>query len=110
MNDISLNILTFPLWWYTTGFSSYISWAKKRYHYHIQKTGLLVFARHIKEPLYGDYTKSGIIISFFARIILLVFKLLFFAVYLLFLCLLGFLYLLLLPLTVTMVAVQILGL
>ena len=107
MNDFPLNILTFPLWWYTTGFSVFKDWAKRKYHYHLQKTGLLVFAKHLKEPLYGDYTRSGIIISFFVRIILLVYKLIIFVLHVLLIGVLGFAYLVLLPALTMIIVFQI---
>lgn len=76
----------------------------------MHKTGLLIFARHLKEPLYGDYTKAGIVMSFFLRIFLLVYKLLVLGVRLLIVALLDVLFILLLPGILTMIIFQLLAL
>jgi hypothetical protein len=75
-------------------------------NYGLQQTGLLVFARHLREPLYGDYTRSGIIISFFLRIFLLAFKLLVFGLRFLVVSILFLLYLILLPAIIIMIVFQ----
>jgi len=108
-SNFPLNILTFPYWWYTVGFSLFWKWANRRRHYSLQKTGLLVFARHMKEPLYGDYTKSGIFLSFIIRIFLLGYKLLVFSIQMLILVLLGFCYTFLIPLIIIMIVFQMIG-
>ncbi len=48
--------------------------ARQNFGYGIKKTGIVLFARHLSEPLYGDYTRAGRIISFFLRIALIIFK------------------------------------
>ena len=74
MGTFTLNILSFPLWWYTVGAG--LTWKryKRQIHFAVTKSGILLFARHMREPLYGDYTRSGVILGFFLRTILLVFK------------------------------------
>ena len=64
--------IAFPLWWYGEGFV--IAWRHTlaRFQYVLRSTGLLIFLRNMGQPLYGDYTRSGRIISFFIRIVLLV--------------------------------------
>ena len=74
MENFPLNILTFPVWWYSTGLGLIWSWFNKKNHYFLEKTGLVLFARHMFEPLYQDYTKTGQILSFFIRIFVLIFK------------------------------------
>ena len=66
-----------------------------------------MFARHWNEPLYGDYTRSGIVISFFIRIVLLIFKTLFFFIQILYLSLAVLFYLVILPLGLIMFFYQI---
>lgn len=104
MDNLPLNLLTFPLWWYTVGWSLVWDWTKKELRFGLHKTGLLIFARHLQEPLYGDYTKAGIILSFFFRIFILIYKLIIFALRMLIVALLDLLYLLVLP-TVTIIIV-----
>lgn len=74
MNPFPLNILTFPIWWYSVGLKIALKNARQNFGYGIKKTGIVLFARHLGEPLYGDYTRAGRIISFFLRIALIIFK------------------------------------
>lgn len=108
MQNFSLNLLTFPFWWYTAGAAISWQWTKKHLHYSLQKTGLLMFAQHLGEPLYKDYTKSGRILSFFLRIILLIFKSLIFFVKAVFILLAFAAYFCLLPTIVAFIIVQLL--
>ncbi len=77
---LQLNPLTFPLWWYTIGLE--VAWdrAKKHFRYGLKKTAFRLFLRNMRHPLYGDYTRSGRIISFFLRVVLLIAKTIFLAV------------------------------
>lgn len=73
MNTTTFNILTFPIWWYGEGLSLAWGHAKSQWGIILRSTGLLIFLRNMAQPLYGDYTRSGRIISFFLRIFLLIF-------------------------------------
>lgn len=70
-----LNILYFPVWWYSVGL-------KKRVIGFIQGTGnlarnlaLKLMFTHIFKPMFGERSRSGRIISFFMRLILLIWRL-----------------------------------
>lgn len=76
-SKIQLNPLTFPLWWYTAGFGVVWQRAKQQFRYGLKKTAFRLFLRNLRHPLYGDYTRSGRIISFFLRIVLLIAKIIF---------------------------------
>ncbi len=69
-----LNLFTFPIWWYTVGFPLVFSCAKNNFHYGVKSSGFSLFIRYMNAPLYGDYTRSGRIISFLLRIVLLAAK------------------------------------
>jgi hypothetical protein len=66
-----LNLFTFPVWWYTVGFPLVLEWAKNNFRYGVKRSGFSLFVRYMNAPLYGDYTRSGRIISFLLRIVLL---------------------------------------
>ncbi len=108
MNGLSLNLLTLPVWWYTSGWHRVWQWNLRQMDLGLHQTGLLLFAHHMREPLYGDYTHSGIILSFFLRIILLLFKLTLLVVRALLLAVFDALYLAVLPLSVAMIIFQLL--
>lgn len=102
-NKLQLNPLTFPLWWYTIGFS--VAWqrARQQFRYGLKKTAFRLFLRNLRHPLYGDYTRSGRIISFFLRIVLIVVKLVFLGFRLVFLAIFLAAYLVILPFALFMI-------
>ena len=110
MQNFPLNILTFPFWWYSVGLNLVWKWTQREYFFGLHKSGMLIFARHLGEPLYGDYTRTGRIFSFFLRIVLLVYKVIVFAIRLLIVGILDLLYLLLLPATIILIIFQIFAL
>jgi len=110
MNNFPLNLLTFPFWWYAVGLPLVWSWTKRQFVFGLHKTGLLVFVRHLKEPLYGDYTKAGIFLSFPLRMILLSYKLIALLIRLLVVALLDALFILILPGVIVLIILQLLAL
>ena len=109
MNNFPLNFLTLPVWWYTTGLNLVWRWYRKRTNLALQSTGLLLFARHMNEPLYQDYTKSGVVISFFVRIFVLAYKALVSGLSLLLYGLVPLVYVCLLPAVIMMIIFQLLN-
>ncbi len=106
MESFSLTFFTFPLWWYTTG--AELAWKryKRQIHFGVVKSGIVLFARHMREPLYGDYTRSGILFSFFLRIVLIVFKSFTISLRILFASILLLLYFIAIPVTIIMIIYQ----
>lgn len=106
-NQVPLNILTFPIWWYAVGALTVWRWFFALTHKSFTRSGLVLFARHMREPLYGDYSRSGRIISFFLRVVLLI-ALVFWAVCKVFAAFLVFIgFLLALPVAVAVSVYQI---
>jgi len=110
MFTIKLHIVTFPVWWYSTGLLTAWEWTWNQLHLSLHKSGIVMFARHWKEPLYGDYSKTGIIFSFFLRIILLIGKTCILAIRTIFLCFFLLGYVTILPAVVSIIFYQIFGL
>ncbi len=108
MQNFPLNFITFPLWWYSVGIAAMWQWSKKHLHYSLQQTGLVMFAHHLNEPLYKDYTKSGMFIGFFLRIFVLFYKSIVFAIKTVFIFIIFLAYLALLPATLVMIIFQLL--
>jgi hypothetical protein len=108
MENFPLNLLTFPFWWYAVGGRILWQWYKRQFYFGLHKTGLLFFARHMNEPLYGDYSKTGIILSFFIRIFILIYKTIVFLLRLAVITALSLLFLSLLPVILIMIIFQLL--
>ena len=106
MGNLPLNLLTFPLWWYTTGWKLLLDWNRRQRDLGLRQTGLLLFWRHMREPLYGDYTRSGLILGMFFRAILLLIKLLLFCLRLILLTVADVVYLAFLPVVLAVIIFQ----
>lgn len=107
MGNLPLNLITFPLWWYSTGVRLMLDWNKRQFKFSLHQTGLLLFVRHLREPLYSDYTRSGIIIGAVLRVVILLFKLLLLAVRLLLLLIVDIFYASVLPACLANIILQI---
>lgn len=64
-------LLYFPVWWYSHGLALTArkllnSWLGMSHH-----LSLVILLRTMGKPMYGDYTRSGKIISFFFRLLIL---------------------------------------
>ncbi len=74
--EILWDIVYFPIWWYTKGLARIWQYARDSALFHIvRRLGLGIWMKSMFKPMYGDYTKEGRIISFFMRIVVLIWKL-----------------------------------
>jgi len=73
--DSLLSILYFPLWWYSRGLAAravgFVRGVKALAH----NLALKVMFTHLFEPMFGETSRSGRIISFFMRCIILSWRL-----------------------------------
>jgi len=74
LSELIRDIIYFPLWWYTQGlilfFESLIHFLKEK-----QKgLGILVWSKNIFRPMYGQQDWQGTLISFFMRLIQIIFR------------------------------------
>lgn len=75
LTEFFLDILYFPVWWYTKGLSRIASYCVENIVRHERRLALRIWLQYLFKPMYGDYTKEGRIISFFMRVIVMVAKL-----------------------------------
>jgi hypothetical protein len=76
LQRIVLDTLYFPVWWYTRGFWNVIKWAGESLKDVERMAALRIWLKAMFKPMFQDYTREGRIVSFFMRVILLIFKLL----------------------------------
>ncbi len=87
LDEIVLHPLRWIPWWYTRGLVDLgrrVLGTEARW---LESLGLRVILTNLFVPMFGDYSRSGRVISFFARLVLLFFKGLFFVVVTIFLAL-----------------------
>lgn len=63
-------ILYFPVWWYTAGTKEIWTALVRQWLGLSERLGLRLLLQSMGKPMYGDYTRTGRIISFFFRIFL----------------------------------------
>ncbi len=72
VTDIILDVVRFPVWWYTRGALHVAGWYGQQLAFGIDRLALLVLLKNLGRPMFGDYSKQGRLISFFVRIVQLV--------------------------------------
>lgn len=67
--DILLDIVRFPLWWYTGGAANAGRWYGAKLRDGADALALVILLKNFDRPMYGDYSREGRIISFFVRLV-----------------------------------------
>lgn len=97
--DLILEIIYFPLWWYSSGLYRTGVFCLQQIKQQWNNMGLAIHFKFLFKPMYAQRDFAGRVISFFARLIQLVFKLVVFLIFIL-LFLLIFLLWILLPIII----------
>ncbi len=74
LGDVLFDVFRFPVWWYTTGTKNAAQFTWQEFLSILNRLSIPILVRNLGKPMYGDYSKSGRIISFFVRIIVFVFR------------------------------------
>lgn len=74
IRDVLFDVVRFPIWWYTTGMVQAGRFFLNEFQSVVDRLSIPILLRNLFKPMYGDYTKSGRIISFFMRIIVFFFR------------------------------------
>ena len=69
LSDLALNILYWPVWWYSRGLINTAKFCGREIADQQEKLGLMIWIRNIFTPMYGQYDIEGRIISFFVRLV-----------------------------------------
>ena len=74
--DIFGSLIYYPLWWYSVGLKLAAQKFGQNLVFRSHALGLGIQISNLFRPMYADYTIAGRLISFFMRIVLLVFRIL----------------------------------
>ena len=66
-------MLYFPVWWYSDGTKKVLLFVGREITGVANALGIVILFKNLLKPMYGDYSKSGRIISFFVRIVQYIF-------------------------------------
>ncbi len=67
--DVLFDVVRFPIWWYTSGLVRTLRWYGNQLRYGVDRLALVVLAKNLSRPMFGDYTREGRLISFAVRIV-----------------------------------------
>ncbi len=74
ISEAGRDILLFPLWWYTRGLLLFIRQLLFFMQNREKSLALLVWIKNIHRPMYGQYDWQGKLISFFMRLVQIIFR------------------------------------
>ena len=75
VSDLILDILYFPIWWYSKGLKKALFFVLRQIKERSEDLALKILVVNLFKPMYGDYSFAGRVISFFARVVHLTFRL-----------------------------------
>lgn len=81
LRELIGEVLYFPIWWYSSG--TRLIWAAivRQWLGVAYRLSLVLLLKNMFRPMYADYTRSGRIISFFIRLILIFTRLIVLAIW-----------------------------
>ncbi len=82
--DSIWEVLYFPFWWYSQGLKRIILYSLQGIKNTNSNLALSIMFKHIFKPMYGQYDRTGRIISFFMRLVLLLAKVIAFTFFIIF--------------------------
>ncbi|MBI4779641.1 hypothetical protein HY797_04310 [Candidatus Falkowbacteria bacterium] len=74
LTELIRDVLYFPVWWYSRGL---VNSAKSLLNFLADKQkalGLLIWIKNIFRPMYAQYDWQGMLISFFMRLVQIIFR------------------------------------
>lgn len=71
LRDLIGEALYFPLWWYSLGAVTFGRSLVRSWQAMVYRLAIIIQLRNLFRPMYADYSRSGRVISFFFRVMLL---------------------------------------
>lgn len=107
--DVLFDVVRFPLWWYTTGTANAARFVWNELLSVADRLSITILFRNLLKPMYGDYSRSGRIISLFMRLIVFAFRVVGLTLWTVALLAAFLLWLLVLPAVVYQIILHVLG-
>ncbi len=74
--DLILDVFYWPIWWYSRGLYHTLVFCVTEIKDQEENLGLSIWIKNLFTPMYGQYDIEGRIISFFVRLVQIIFRLL----------------------------------
>lgn len=81
--DLVGNVLFWPVWWYSKGLALVFRYTIKSVSEQERRIGLRLWFLNLFKPMFGQYDWQGRLISFFMRLVMMIFKIMMFLVWIL---------------------------
>ncbi|MBI4092558.1 MAG: hypothetical protein HY420_01405 [Candidatus Kerfeldbacteria bacterium] len=107
IRDVLFDLIRWPVWWYTRGTVNTTLFVWQEFLAVVDRLSLRILFRNLLKPMYGDYSRSGRVISLVMRLIVFAFRLVGLTIWTVVLALALLLWLAIIPLTVYQIVVQI---
>lgn len=75
ITDLILDVFYWPIWWYTKGLYHTLMFCFDEIKEQEENLGLSIWVKNLFTPMYGQYDIEGRIISFFIRLVQIIFRL-----------------------------------
>ena len=72
--EIAEDVLYFPLWWYSKGFWQALVGVQNFLSDRLKSLGLAVWLKNLFVPMFGQHDFAGRLISFFMRLVQIIFR------------------------------------
>jgi len=72
--SLILEIVYFPIWWYSVGFLRFLKDVGNFFIGREKSLGFFIWLKNIFVPMYGQYDWTGRLISFFIRLVQIIFR------------------------------------
>jgi hypothetical protein len=108
VGEVAFVVIYFPFWWYSFGFARFLSSLGRFLKRKQEELALLIWLKNIFRPMYGQSDILGRLISFFVRVIQIIFRTIGWLFFLILTFLLAIFWLALPPLLLTLIILQLL--
>ena len=74
LSDLVGEILLLPFWWYTIGLARAAAWCMRSVKDAAETTGFILWLKNLFVPMYGETGFTGRTVSFFVRLVMVIFR------------------------------------
>lgn len=107
--DLALDILLFPVWWYSRGVVRVAAWSRESFFGYARLLAIDVWMKNVFVPMFGQYDWQSRLISIFMRLVQIIGRSFALLVITLMILMVGALYLVALPVVTAFTAYHLVG-
>lgn len=74
IGNLLWEIVSFPIWWYTIGVWKMLQWLGDQIVSEYRNLSLGLWLKNLLVPMFGQYDRTGRLVSFFMRLVQIIFR------------------------------------